>query len=224
MSAIEVLTADAVLPERPFTHFQGTLRDLAAMEFTLTLLRAALHSPALIRDQPHQQILWGEAEGRRHRLIVNDAPQLLNRPDFVLVGFFGRKRADFDESSVFALDDALVAELAQHPGLHAYCTCTFADGCFGNTVLFADQAAKAHWSTSQLHGKAVAISPAYYHYVRLHNGILPGSLTSGCASVLQVSKYYDFSQSPPWRGQRTLGEVTIDRQAQRLINWLEATG
>lgn len=225
MSSSEVLSADAILPERPFTNIQGTLRDLAAMEFTLSLLRITLARPDIIRDRRQQQILWGEAEGRHHRLIVNDAPQLLSRTQFVLVGFYGRRREDFDETRVFALDDELVAELTQHPGLCTYCTCSFADGCYGNTILFADPAAKEHWATSKPHVQAVElISPSYYYYVRLHNGILPGPLLSECPGVLQVTKYYDFGQSPPWRGQRALGDLTLKRSAHRLVNWLDATG
>ena len=89
MTDVIQLHETELLPDRPFTNPHSTLRDLAAMEFTLNLLRGVMGQPQyLTMDRRHQQIFWGNPEQQQHRLIVNDAPQLLSRDHFVLVGFF----------------------------------------------------------------------------------------------------------------------------------------
>jgi hypothetical protein len=201
-----VFAEDEVLPERPFTHPSGTQRDFAAMQYTLALLRQALQSPHQFSSRiEHQQICFVEAQGRQHRLIVNRAPTLLAQTMFVLVGFYGNRRRKADPAPIDQIDRVLVEEMSQQPGLLAYCTTLFPDETYGNTILFADNAAKEHWSNSHTHRYAVEVlSPTYYHHVRLHSGLLNCPLLACATGVLQTTKYYDFASTPIWLGLRNL--------------------
>jgi hypothetical protein len=212
-----VFAEDEILPERPFTHPNGTQRDFAAMQYTLALLRQALRSPHQLSNQvEHQQICFVAAQGRQHRLIVNRAPAMLAQTAFVLVGFYGNRRREADPVPIDQTDHALVEEMSQQPGLLAYCTTLFPDETYGNTILFVDHAAKEHWSNSHTHRYAVEVlSPAYYHHVRLHSGWLTGPLLANTTGVLQITKYYDFASASVWLGLRSLShwksaEVTPD--------------
>lgn len=214
MTDVIQLHETELLPDRPFTDPRSTLRDLAAMEFTLNLLRGVMGQPQyLTMDRRHQQIFWGNPEQQQHRLIVNDAPQLLSRDHFVLVGFFGNRRRDEIAAAqpIDATDARLVEELSHHQGLLTYCTCCFPDGTYGNTILFADEEAKLHWATSLVHRIAVdTISPNYYHHIRLHSGVLSAPLLFAQPGVLHVTKYYDFAQLPVWRAVRPLTRLSVE--------------
>ncbi|MCL4858375.1 MAG: hypothetical protein KJZ93_03165 [Caldilineaceae bacterium] len=158
-----------------------------------------------------QPIFWVEIDGRIHRFIIANAGGLRSLLSFIVVGFFGQRRASADHAPIEQVDTELISELMVHPGLLAYCSLLLDDGSYGNLVLFADQAAMLHWSTSERHAYATRVlAPKYYESVRLHNGYVAGGLTGAQPPVLQRTKYLDYRGMLPWRAVR---EYVVDPEA-----------
>lgn len=204
MSGSYLLLPSEELAERPFTDPSNTTHDYAALEFLLmqvcTIMRQLDGS---IAQTSIQHIHWVEDEGRRHRMIINNAPDLMNLSSFIWVGFFGQRRPNADPHPVEEMDRELVVDLYQHPGILAYTTVAKADGDFGNLILFGSPDAVNHWATSPLHLRsAQVLSPPYYYSIRIHSGILPGTLLSDGKLRLEQTKYFDYRGMLPWRGVR----------------------
>ncbi|MDQ3250083.1 MAG: hypothetical protein M3Q45_12860 [Chloroflexota bacterium] len=212
MSEVYALAPTEVLDDRPFTNLVHTGQDLAALTYALAMLRSVLQKSAQPSGQElKQQILfWPEADGRLHRLILNDAQALRTMAHLVLVGFFGQRRRDVDATVVDVIDTDLVDELRAHLDILAYCSCALESGEYGNLVLFRREEGKSHWATSALHLRAVqTLSPKYYDSVRLHNGFVTGGLAAGNPPVLQRTKYYDYQGMLAWRGVRELDASAV---------------
>lgn len=144
-------------------------------------------------------MLWVVRAGRQHRLMINQAHVLRTLPHLDFVGFFGQRRRGLATAPlldlIVALDDALVAELREHPGIVGYCTCELADGDYGNLVLLRAEAAKAEWAKSERHSYvAHTLSPRYYRRVRLHHGSIPGGLAAGHDPVIERTQYFDYEK------------------------------
>ena len=96
-------------------------------------------------------------------------------------------------------------EIPQHNGLISYSTMLLRDGNYANLVLFTDPSAQIDWSRSEAHAKAVyELSPGYYHSIRIYNGRLPRGIHQSDALDLHKARYFDYDQTPMWRGVRTL--------------------
>ena len=79
------------------------------------------------------------------------------------------------------------------------------DGNYANLVLFTNVEAQMGWSRSEAHAKAVyELSPNFYHSIRIYNGRLPQSIQNSNALTLHKARYFDYNQTPMWRGVRTL--------------------
>jgi hypothetical protein len=189
---------------RPFTDPWWVAQDRAVLAYAMTLLRAALAESALAKQgRDEQAALWIEKDGRQHRLIINNEHLLCTLPHLRFVGFFGQRRRNVEGTQlmdkVVAIDDALVAELTEHPGIVAYCSCELASGEYGNLVLLADEQAKTQWNTgARHHYVAHVLAPHYYRSVRLHNGSILGGLPAGHAPVIERTQYYDYGDRPSW--------------------------
>jgi hypothetical protein len=58
----------------------------------------------------------------------------------------------------------------------------------------------------ETHSRAIALSPEYYQYVRINNGILPnGVMDPNSLQIIRV-KYYDYMENPPWKAVRELAQ------------------
>lgn len=205
MSEWMPLPLTTLLPDRPFTDPLATEDDLRVLRFALAQLRLLLQDAELApKLAGGQQLFWLEVDGRIHRLIVCDPVGLCSAEPLVLVGFFGQRRPGGDTELVNQVDTDLISELLAHPGLLSYCSILLDDGEYGNLVLFRDEAAKLHWSTSERHAYAARVlSPKYYESVRLHNGTLPSGLFAHPPLVLERTLYLDYRGMLPWRGVRT---------------------
>ena len=198
-----------LVAERPFTHPRHTADDLLALRYMIDQLcllleqsdRYTLHAPPVTLYQ-------AETNGRQHRFVIAQPKQLQipNRP-LAVVGFFGQKRAD--SGSLLPLmeemDNALRAEFPDHPDLYSYSTLELPNGDCGNLVLFAREEAITHWGWGQAHVKAAfELSPQYYDSIRLYNGRLPLGLMVSNLLHLSRIKYYDYNETPLWRGVREI--------------------
>ena len=201
-----------LLSDKLFTNPVYTSHDAAVLAFALDQLRLLVsNADAMATLNAGQPIFWVEIDGRIHRFIIANAGGLRSLLSFIVVGFFGQRRAGADHAPIEQVDTELISELMVHPGLLAYCSLLLDDGSYGNLVLFADQAAMLHWSTSERHAYATRVlAPKYYESVRLHNGYVAGGLTGAQPPVLQRTKYLDYRGMLPWRAVR---EYVVDPEA-----------
>ncbi|MCE7986701.1 MAG: hypothetical protein DYG89_36470 [Caldilinea sp. CFX5] len=186
--------------ERPLPAAWWIAQDSAVLAYALTLLRTTLAEAVVTTPTSDaQRVQWVEQAGRQHRLIINQAHLLRTLPHLYFVGFFGQRRRGLTTAPlldlVVALDDALVAELREHPDIVGYCTCELAGGDYGNLVLLRTEAAKAEWAKSERHSYvARTLAPHYYRSVRLHHGSIPGGLAAGHDPVIEHTHYYDYEK------------------------------
>jgi hypothetical protein len=151
-------------------------------------------------DEPadaSQPLLYYSEEGHKHthRIAIYRPQELLlnNKLDFV--GFVSRKQQPGDPQvieEIRAVDKKLIVELINTPGLMSYSSLELRDGRWCNLVLFSGAETKMHIRNSETHAYAVyQLSPRYYDWVRLHNGIMPGGLAR-IEMLVQKTKYFQF--------------------------------
>lgn len=212
MSNVAVLAGAEPHPDRSFTDPQHTALDYVTLAAALASLRRLLSLPGTLGARQE----WQE-QGLYRRLILGDYTALRTLPRLVFVGFFGQRRRNVTVARINLLDEDLLAELAQQPGVLAYYTLELADSDYGNLVLFDSEEAKRHWSSSQLHIDAVReLAPAYYSSVRIHNGTVPGGLLSDTPLLIERTKYYDYDQPQPWRAVRELTKADAAAYTEHL--------
>jgi len=153
-----------------------------------------------------------DAEGHRHLLVVPDTRALLDAPNPMVVGFFGRPRGDADLPLLFELEEELVASMPAYAagGLLSYYDVELVKGAYGNLILFATSEGPANWRENPAHGRAVDISPRNYHEIRLHHGTLSGRLLDGGTLRVTRTKYLDYGESEVWRAVRSSSEPTSE--------------
>ncbi|MGQ0602583.1 MAG: hypothetical protein ACT4QE_12920 [Anaerolineales bacterium] len=196
------------LADRSFTQPENNQTDLEILCQTRARLCALLRQPAGVPDSPRPYVLWQTDEhDLKLRLVVTDVPRLLACDPVTVVGFCGNRRPGADPVPMDAMDDVLIAEFPHHPYVLAYCSQQLADGNYRNLVLLDSADAREHWRTSARHAyAALAMSPNFYAHVRLHNGLIQGTVMSDAEIVLQRTKYYDYTHAlpdgAPWRAVR----------------------
>lgn len=194
------------VPGKPFADPIQVGRDEEALRHLLTHERE--RARAWVDDLPGstKDVLVREtdAEGHRHLLVVPDTRALLDAPDPMVVGFFGRPRADADLPLLFELEEELVASMSAYAagGLLSYYDVELVKGAYGNLILFATPEGPANWRENPTHGRAVDISPRNYHEIRLHHGTLVGRLLDGGTLTVTRTKYLDYSEPEVWRAVR----------------------
>jgi hypothetical protein len=189
------LAPDAELPERPFTHPARTQDDLAALAAIRTTLGARVVTAS-------RKTSWRAADGAQHWIVVPDRDALVVARPAAAVGFFGQAREDVDHEPIVELEHDLLSRADRFDGLLAYHNVRFADGQWGNLVVFADQQAPDHVREDAVHGAAIARTPHHYHSLRLHRATLPGGVLGAEPIQLLRTSYYDFAEDPPWRAVR----------------------
>lgn len=138
---------------------------------------------------------------RTHRVVIYKPHELLRGSDLFFVGFVSRVADQVDPSIVQEIrrvDKLLVIEVASNPGLFSYSSLEVRKGSWYNLVVLSDSTAKRYFRHLDMHTYAAhQLTPSYYRWIRLHNGLIPGGLLSG-ELVLQSTKYYTF----PLRSER----------------------
>ncbi len=199
-----VLGQTETVAGRTFAEPEQNTADVAALRHMLARLRHLLSQPEGVPDSPRPLILnLSESGGRGHRIVLANPERLRTASALALVGFFGCKRPGTDPAPLTAVDDELIDEFPQHPGILSYSSLEGMDGNWSNLVVLDSPEASEHWKTSAKHMVAVReLAPGYYTTIRLHNGRLPDSLLSGVDLILLRTKYYDFQGDRPWRAVR----------------------
>jgi hypothetical protein len=194
-----------VIASRPFTHPEHIRTDMDVMRYLTDQLCLVIEQPRLYTHRPFPVVLnRPEANGRKKRLVIVRSQALQAAGPLMIVGFFGQKRRRADPTPLDPMDEILIEELPQHPGLLSYNTLELESGNFGNLVVFAHAEAKKHWSKSKSHEQAVRLAPDYYASIRIYNGLLPDGIRVSRTLSLTSVKYYDYGHEFPWRAERKI--------------------
>ena len=199
-----ILSAEALVKDRPFTDPTYSQGDLAMMKKMARQLVEQYDNPETCDFLPNQKpICQSDPQGRHFRIYYVQANKLFELKNLTIVGFFGHKRPDADIKPLIQADKKFEKTFHEHPGLLSLSTVRMANGDFGNLVVFTDPESKDGWNTTPLHYDTVsAISPPYYEYIRLNNATLPAGLEEPEAMRLLRVKYLDYTSQPAWRAMR----------------------
>lgn len=193
-----------ILCNRSFTDPAWSERDCSALERMVEGLRGVLRAETPTFAAKRLDIFYlTEADGCAHRLVIVNWAGLGADETLTVVGFFGQRRDDADSQATLMADAVMLQQFSEQPHLLSYSSLQFADGQWGNLVLFCSPEGINHWGANSYHSRAAReISPSYYDSIRLHNGQLPGGLWSGQPIRLQRTKYYDFRGAELWHAVR----------------------
>jgi hypothetical protein len=202
-----VLGPEEVPAGKPFADPDHTRREEEALRHLLERERERARVWADGETEGGKDVMVSETdpEGRRHLLVVPDTHALLEAESPMIVGFFGRPRADADLPRLFELEEELVAGMGEYAagGLLSYYDVELVKGAYGNLILFKTADGPINWRENPVHHRAVEISPDSYHEIRLHQGTLTGRLLDGGALRVTQTKYLEFSEPEIWRAVRT---------------------
>jgi hypothetical protein len=200
MPAEIVLGQHETVPGRPFTDPARTAEDVERLRWLLAQQRArarawggngsSSEAGAVIRDR--------DRKGFRHLLVVPDPEALLAAQSPTVVGFFGRPRADANVPLLFELEEELITGMRSAAGLLSYYDVELVKGAYGNLILFAGPDGPRKWRENEVHRRAVQISPASYHEIRLHQGTLPGRFLGEGTLRITRTRYLDYNGETPW--------------------------
>jgi hypothetical protein len=206
-----VLGPDEVPAGRPFVDPVHTRRDQKALRRLLDHERERARAWVDPRFEDYRDVVVREKDsaGRRHLLVVPDTRALLAAINPVVVGFFGRPRADADHPRLFGLEEELVQGMGDYAadGLLSYYDVELVKGAYGNLILFRDPGGPIRWRENPIHRRAVEISPESYHEIRLHQGMLEGRLLDGGRLTLVRTRYLDYAGPEVWRAVRSFEPV-----------------
>ena len=190
------LSPSETVSGRPFTIPEGSIADIAVLQYMVDTLCRILQQPQAIPDRPRPLVLsLEEVGGRIHRIALAQPEVLSGASDLTVVGFCGQKRPNINREPVDAVDEKLINEFPRHKHLLSYSTLQLECGNSCNLVLFDHPQGLSHWAMSETHTQAVRLSPTYYTVVRLHNAVLPGGLMSNNKLILTRTKYFDFQDN-----------------------------
>lgn len=197
MSPFLTLDREETPTDPEFTRHQPHHSDLTTLGYLTRRLRSVLAQGIL---PPGRQGLE-EPSGREHTVLVAQPRALASSEPLTLVGFFGQRNpaaSQADRQALWDIDDQLVAEVAEHPGILSLSCLELPDGNYANLVVLASLEAADHWRTSPTHRRAVEVhSPRYYSSIRIHNGTLFSDRIA-----IHRTKYYEFRTPRPWFAAR----------------------
>jgi|GEM_PF-2424939 len=204
MEEMVQLTLNDLLVERPFTDPDHVAADSAIMR-TMAMqawnLSSQIHSPVNYYPCPNA---W------QKRTMLFDTSAMRNHELLSCVGFFGNKRVDVSPDLEREVSDAgkkLCDALYDLSSMVCYITNLLADAHnYANFVVMKSPQTIEEWRKNEIHQSVTALlSPSYYYNVRIYTGTL-SVLDSLCAFKLDLQsvKYFDYTQTEPWRAMRTL--------------------
>ena len=192
-----------LITERPFTHTDHIAKDREILVYMAKQAGLILEKQLDLLGE-RETIFIDEPDERYHRFFVPRPKVLSQAKNIYLVGFFSHKQAGAAPDHFGDLDDRLIERIPTYQEILSYGTMALPDGDFGDLVLLSDEEVKSKWMHGEIHSQAVSLSPAYYQYVRINNGMLPEGVMQPDSLMITRVKYYDFEQDPPWKAVREL--------------------
>lgn len=193
------------ITERPFTHIDHITKDREILVHMARQLNVFLEKHPDILEMS-KSIYIDEPDGRSHRYFVPRVEALTQTSKVYLVGFFSHKQEGAASDHFGDLDNRLIEQLPMYQEILSYSTMELPNGDFGNLVLLSDEEAKTKWMQGKIHNRAVDLSPDYYQYVRINNGVLPEGIAKPDLLRITRVKYYDYLEDPPWKAVRELAQ------------------
>ncbi len=174
-------------------------RDLNILRYMAKRVQVTFHLSNRQISAPQPLLYYAkEQRGRTHRIAIYNSQDLLRVTSLPFVGFVSGQRKPAIASivdEIHAVDARLVVELANIPSILSYSSLELHNGNWYNLVLLSDAYAKMHIQKNRTHAYAAyQLSPSYYEWIRIHNGIISGGLASN-KMALQQTKYYTFQGS-----------------------------
>ena len=192
-----------LITEKPFTHTDHIAKDREILVYMAKQAGLILEKQLDLLGE-RETIFIDEPDERYHRFFVPRPKVLSQAKNIYLVGFFSHKQAGAAPDHFGDLDDRLIERIPTYQEILSYGTMALPDGDFGDLVLLSDEEVKSKWMHGEIHSQAVSLSPAYYQYVRINNGMLPEGVMQPDSLMITRVKYYDFEQDPPWKAVREL--------------------
>ena len=196
MNKDSYLNLREALEEHSLSHSEENEQDIVLLRYMAQRIYVTLYLLDEPTD-PSQPLLYYSEEGNKHthRIAIYKPQQLLLNSKLDFVGFISRKLQPGDTQvieEIRTVDKKLIVELINTSGLMSYSSLELRDGRWCNLVLFSGPETKMHLKQSDTHMYAAyQLSPRYYDWVRLHNGIMPGGLARN-ELLLQKTKLYQF--------------------------------
>ena len=174
------------------------ISDTRILQHMAHALYLTLNTPGERMDQEQPLIFFAqERRGRAHRIVIYHADDLSLGRDLPFVGFIsGRSQPILSAISaeIEQLDRQLVVELASAPGVLSYSSLQLRSGNWYNLAIFGDAGAKTIFHRLDTHAYAAhQVAPRYYDWIRLHHGIIVGTLADG-RMRLQYTRYITFEE------------------------------
>ena len=149
---------------------------------------------------------WTDPDGSHHWLVVPDWQRLADTAPAVAIGFFGQARENVEHGPIITREHEILARADGLQGLLAYHNVRFADGQWGNLVVFASADDPSRLRADPVHVEAIGLTPRHYHSLRLHVGTLELGALGEAEPRLIHTLYLDFA-TPPWRAMRYYTEA-----------------
>ena len=172
--------------------------DTRILQHMARALSITLNMPDEHVDQEQSLNFFAqERRGRAHRIVIYHADELSLGRDLPFVGFIsGRRQPTLAAISaeIEQLDRLLVVELASAPGVLSYSSLQLRSGNWYNLAIFGDAGAKTIFHRLDTHTYAAhQVAPRYYDWIRLHHGIIIGTLADN-SMRLQYTRYITFEE------------------------------
>lgn len=157
---------------------------------------------------PHEVLAWSVHDLARRQVICDPAGLEAQR-DVCIVGFFGERRGDpASQPRIDRLEESLVGEFRNYPGVLSYSSIELVDDYWANLVVHTSADDREEWRKGEVHREAAEeASPEHYRSVRIHHGVLEDGVCSSNMIRLVRTKYWDYgpdANSPMWMAEREL--------------------
>ena len=158
---------------------------------------------------PYEVLRWS-VHGLARRQVICDPEGLEAQRDVCIVGFFGERRGDpATKPRIDRLEEALLGEFRNYPGVLSYSSIELVDDYWANLVVHSQAEDREEWRNGEVHREAAEdASPEHYRSVRIHHGELADGVCSSNMIKLVRTKYWDYGPdggSGMWMAERELG-------------------
>lgn len=174
--------------------------DLFILNFMHTRLRCLLEQPMSQGEegQPWLHTLV-EPNNRAHRIAIYRPDVLKSASQLSFVGFVSQRRSQLPPcllDEISRIDQELLINVANVPSLVSYSSFALRPRLWYNLVLFQGSGLGTHLKGMAGHTYAAyELAPAYYDWIRLHQGVLT-STSPQHPLQLRTSRYYLFENTP----------------------------
>lgn len=198
--------------ERPFTSPDHIDVDKAVLDTMVSeVFKHLLIDPE--RMNSGYAYFFPSEQTWQKRIMLTRLHQISCGEPIAVVGFFGKRRPNVSselDHEIFDFGRILATQIPNIPDILGYYTWMLADELnYANIVFLRNEEAIGKWRESSPHVYVKdVVSPNYYETVRIYNGRLTinRSTRSHNLSLIRV-KYFDYRQTPTWRGVREIAAL-----------------